>query len=85
MFCPKPSLTVFSISLSQHSADMTPSGDNEMLTVIVYCQADEKISALPGEFSIRYGGSGGEGEERGESPPVSRKDSCDTAVIIMSD
>ena len=47
---------------------MTPSGDNEMLTVIVYCQADEKISALPGEFSIRYGGSGGEGEgEGGES------------------
>ena len=63
VFCHKPSLTVFSISLSQHSADMTPSGDNEMLSVIVYCQADEKISALPGEFSIRYGGSGG--RERG--------------------
>ena len=61
MFCPKPSLTVFSISLSQHSADMTPSGDNEMLTVIVYCQADEKISSLSGTSHYDIGVGGGEG------------------------
>ena len=40
---------------------MSHSEDNKMWSVIVYCQADGKISLGSADFSVRYIGVGGGG------------------------
>ena len=65
---------------------LSHSEDNKMSSVIVYCQAHEKISIGSADFSVRYRGRRGEGQwgRGGVMLPISREiQTHDTAETIV--